>query len=97
MDVADDNVLDSVTGGSLLQSFELKRVTQTLLKSKTFAGVSPVDAKLLVDRCIVKRFNPGEIMIQQGSIGSFMYLVVEGEVSVFVDDGATVCLWVMCM
>lgn len=84
------NVAGDRSGHStLLQQFERERVVQSLLQSKTFTGMAHEDARLLVDSCEIRRFSPGNILIHQGSLGSYMFFISDGEVVIFVDDGHT--------
>jgi hypothetical protein len=43
-----------------------------------------------VDANEIRRFSSGDVLIRQGSVGSFMFFISDGEVSIYVEDGRTV-------
>ena len=64
---------------------------KVLAKATLFAGVSPEVLQLVAEGVRLARFSEGDHLIEQGSSGSDMYLLLEGAVDVLVDvDGKDV-------
>src|SRR5262249_2059750 len=52
-----------------------------------FAGLRPAQARIVVLMGQLKRFAPGEAIVQRGERGDEMYVVIEGTADVLVGDG----------
>ena len=51
-----------------------------------FASLSPHERRLLIDAMVLESVPPGTVIIKQGEVGDFFYVVEEGHVSFAVDN-----------
>jgi hypothetical protein len=54
------------------------------------AGIAREDAQVLVDASDVCRFNAGDALIREGSVGTCLYFLSDGEVVVYLTEGKSV-------
>ena len=65
------------------QSAQLKDITQLLQSIDLFEGISRQDLSLLAQRVTRQRYHAGEIIFHYGEAGSVLYIVVSGEVNIY--------------
>lgn len=72
----------------------LSRAVQTVLKdSAFFSSLDDGELMRLGDGCRLTRFAQGDILLAQGETGDLAYVILEGEVDIYIDIGiATVYL-----
>ncbi|HIG39657.1 MAG: diguanylate cyclase [bacterium] len=51
-----------------------------------FQGVNPASIKEWIDQCKVQAFDEGEILLQPGENNEFMFVILEGEVGIYLDQ-----------
>lgn len=61
-------------------------VQQSLFASEFFHGLTEQEINNLISRGVIVQYEEGEIIFQQGSIGSQLYIIIQGTVGVFRDD-----------
>jgi CRP-like cAMP-binding protein len=70
----------------------LDRDVETLRNIPLFNGLPTPRLKLIAYTAEVVRFEPGEVIVQQGDLADAVYIVVEGEAEVWVEgaDGRSI-------
>jgi len=70
-------------GKSTLSTFDLERLILRLLDTvEIFSGFTQaelIDLLGSAEKCVL---NPGEIILSEGSTGTFMYIIIDGEVEI---------------
>lgn len=51
-----------------------------------FADLPPAELRAIAERCDEASFGAGEWVIRQGDYGSAVYVIIDGEVAVVIDD-----------
>jgi CRP-like cAMP-binding protein len=76
----------------------LERDVETLRKIPLFADLSTARLKLIAYTAEVVRFEPGEVIVQQGDPADAVYIIAEGEADVWLADagGQTRRINTMC-
>jgi len=64
----------------------LERDVETLRNIPLFAGLPTARLKLIAYTAEVVRFEPGEVMVQQGDPADAVYIIAEGEAEVWLAD-----------
>jgi CRP-like cAMP-binding protein len=64
----------------------LDRDVETLRGIPLFNGLATPKLKLIALTADVVRFEPGEVIVQQGDSADAVYIIVEGEAGVWVED-----------
>jgi CRP-like cAMP-binding protein len=67
-----------------MQPFE--RDVETLRNIPLFAGLPTARLKLIAYTAEIVRFEPGEVMVQQGAPADAVYIITEGEAEVWLAD-----------
>ena len=49
-----------------------------------FTGIGLCEQKMIADRCTVVRYNPNEVIIEQGDVGDKLFIIMQGQVQVSV-------------
>jgi len=75
----------------------LDRDVETLRNIPLFAGLPTARLKLIAYTAEIVRFEPGEVIVQQGDLPDGVYIIAEGEAEVWLTDtaGESRCLTVM--
>jgi CRP-like cAMP-binding protein len=70
----------------------LDRDVETLRSIPLFSGLATPKLKLIALTADVVRFEPGEVIVQQGDAADAVYIIVEGEAGVWVEgaDGRSI-------
>lgn len=70
------------------QPFAVSRdhLAADLCQSELFAMLDDASIASLADQAPVRVFGPGEVVVRQGDGGSSLFIVLKGELEVFVDD-----------
>ena len=69
-------------------TFYKKRVVDTILAlSPPFNALSPQDRKRLVERFSHQVIDPDTVVIREGTLPSFLYLIKSGRAEVFIHEG----------
>ena len=72
----------------VLMTFYKKRVVDTILAlSPPFNALSPQDRKRLVERFSHQVIEPDTVVIREGTLPSFLYLIKSGRADVFIQEG----------
>jgi len=72
----------------VLLTFYKKRVVDTILAlAPPFNALSPQDRKRLVERFSRQEVDPGTVVIREGALPSFLYLIKSGRAEVFIEEG----------
>jgi CRP-like cAMP-binding protein len=72
----------------VLMTFYKKRVVDTILAlAPPFNALSPQDRKRLVERFSHQVIDPATVVIQEGALPSFLYLIKSGRAEVFIQEG----------
>jgi CRP-like cAMP-binding protein len=72
----------------VLMAFYKKRVVDTILAlAPPFNALSPQDRKRLVERFSHQVIDPATVVIQEGALPSFLYLIKSGRAEVFIQEG----------
>ena len=72
----------------VLMTFYKKRVVDTILAlAPPFNALSPQDRKRLVERFSHQVIDPSTVVIQEGALPSFLYLIKSGRAEVFIQEG----------
>lgn len=58
-----------------------------LRSTSSFAPISETDLRRIASSCTIDSAAPGETLFVQGDLGTYAYLVLEGQVAVEVEDG----------
>jgi diguanylate cyclase (GGDEF)-like protein len=58
-------------------------------QSELFADIAPGLLELVLPRTRMIRLDHGEVLIERGTANEFVYLVLEGGLDVYLDDGST--------
>lgn len=66
----------------------LERDVETLRNIPLFAGLPTARLKLIAYTAETVRFEPGEVIVQQGDPADAVYIIVEGEAEVWLADSA---------
>lgn len=69
-----------------MQPFE--RDVETLRNIPLFAGLPTARLKLIAYTAEIVRFEPGEVLVQQGAPADAVYIITEGEAEVWLADAA---------
>ena len=64
----------------------LERDVETLRKIPLFADLPTARLKLIAYTAEVVRFEPGEVIVQQGDPADAVYIIAEGEADVWLED-----------
>ena len=64
----------------------LDRDVETLRNIPLFNGLATPRLKLIAYTADVVRFEPGEVIVQQGDLADAVYIIVEGEAEVWLGD-----------
>ncbi|HEV8308276.1 MAG TPA: cyclic nucleotide-binding domain-containing protein [Methylomirabilota bacterium] len=64
----------------------LERDVETLRNIPLFAGLPTARLKLIAYTAEVVRFEPGEVIVQQGDAADAVYIIAEGEAEVWLTD-----------
>jgi CRP-like cAMP-binding protein len=76
------------TIAEVLMAFYKKRVVDTILAlSPPFNALSPRDRKRLVERFFHQVIAPDTVVIREGTLPSFLYLIKSGRAEVFIEEG----------
>jgi CRP-like cAMP-binding protein len=76
------------TIAEVLMAFYKKRVVDTILAlSPPFNVLSPQDRKRLVERFSHQVIDPDTVVIREGTLPSFLYLIKSGRAEVFIQEG----------
>lgn len=67
-----------------MQPFE--RDVETLRNIPLFAGLPTARLKLIAYTAEIVRFEPGEVLVQQGASADAVYIITEGEAEVWLAD-----------
>jgi CRP-like cAMP-binding protein len=75
----------------------LERDVETLRNIPLFAGLPTARLKLIAYTADIVRFEPGEVIVQQGDLPDGVYIITEGEAEVWLADttGQSRCLAVL--
>jgi CRP-like cAMP-binding protein len=72
----------------VLMAFYKKRVVDTILAlAPPFNALSPQDRRRLVERFSHQVIAPATVVIQEGTLPSFLYLIKSGRAEVFIQEG----------
>jgi CRP-like cAMP-binding protein len=72
----------------VLATFYKKRVVDTILAlAPPFNALSPQDRKRLVERFSHQEVGPDTVVIREGTLPSFLYLIKSGRAEVFIEEG----------
>lgn len=66
--------------------FSREQVAGDLRQSPLFSLLDETAIAALAENVPVRVFGPGEVVVRQGEAGSSLFLVLKGEVAVFIDD-----------
>jgi len=58
-----------------------------LRSTSSFAPIAEVDLRRIASNCTIDSASPGETLFVQGDMGTYAYLVLEGQVAIEVEDG----------
>lgn len=62
---------------------ELQRIMFRLIERvEVFSGLSAQELQQVLEACEKCTFDPGEIILREGSSGAYLYVLIEGQVSV---------------
>jgi CRP-like cAMP-binding protein len=64
----------------------LERDVETLRNIPLFAGLPTARLKLIAYTADIVRFEPGEVIVQQGDLPDGVYIITEGEAEVWLAD-----------
>lgn len=64
----------------------LERDVETLRNIPLFAGLPTAKLKLIAYTAEIVRFEPGEVIVQQGDLPDGVYIIAEGEAEVWLTD-----------
>ncbi len=64
----------------------LERDVETLRNIPLFAGLPTARLKLIAYTAEIVRFEPGEVIVQQGDQADAVYIIAEGEAEVWLTD-----------
>ena len=73
------------TAGSGAAPVSVDEMAQALALNPTFTQFDRAALRALAARCGVAKFAAGDLIMGQGDPGSSAYLILEGEVDVFVE------------
>ena len=58
----------------------IDQIAQVLRKCEVFSGLSDKELSSIAELCEIEKFNAGELIYSQGSIGTKLYILSEGQV-----------------
>jgi serine phosphatase RsbU (regulator of sigma subunit) len=64
-------------------------IVRMLRATSSFAAISETDLARIAASCTVDSASPGQALFRQGDLGTWAYLVLEGEIGIEVEDGGT--------
>lgn len=70
-------------------SAHLQDIARLLETIEFFQGLSHEDFRALAQNVIHHRFRAGELIVNYGDMGSSMYLIVSGDVNIYIPDNAS--------
>lgn len=65
---------------------ELGRYGEQLVRSVVFEHLSPADVDLILPSCRLLEVSPGQVVLAEGKQGGGLYVILEGEVEIFLPD-----------
>merc|ERR1719168_603729 len=76
----------SQLSGNLTSEIRMYRMRDVLLTANFFEGLSHRVTLLLVQTFEEVAFGPGDMVCRKGEVADCMYMILQGEVSVLIDD-----------
>ena len=67
--------------------FERQRAVNAIIQSTVFDGVKQEDAMELVQCASLRCYDPGDLLIKQGTKGEAMFVLILGEVVIYLEEG----------
>lgn len=84
-----DHAVQMVTNPEKLRKQGLARERErrlAVLRSiDLFAGLTPEELSIIAERLVYAPFANGDVLVRQGSVGDWLYLLAEGEVDVWLE------------